>query len=168
MSDPSARIAQYAESMRGLVSQAGAIVLQANNQFKDGTFDSAQWAKSAYQLVNLAVTAGLEMAPQIMAIPCLPQSSGELELSDFIPIDPDNEYQRVLTVAQPFSQVGAPSCTIPNQFIVFDPPIVRVHAKQFRIGVSWPDLPSGTYRGQVRLTNVQTGAVGVKDVIIDV
>lgn len=168
MTTPTSRIIEYAQTSRRLVRQAGAIVLQANDQINDGTFGSAQWTKSAQQLVNLAVTAGLEIAPQLMPIPCLPQS-GQLELSDFVEVDADNERERMLSVAKPFVHDGAPSCVIPNQFIVFVPGILRVYANRFRVGVRWPDLRSGTYRGRVRLTSIQTAVprVDEMDVIVD-
>ncbi|MGH3561853.1 MAG: hypothetical protein ACRDTN_08655 [Mycobacterium sp.] len=168
MTDPGARITEWAQTSQRLVSQAGAIMLEANDQIRDGTFDAAQWTRSAHQLVNLAMTGGLELAPGMMSIACVPQSSGELELSDFIEVDPDNECERTLSVSKPFVADGAPSCAIPNEFIVFVPGILRVYATRFRVGVTWPDLQSGTYRGEVRLTNVKTGAAQVKDVIVDV
>lgn len=168
MTDLSARITQYAESTRRLVSDAGELLLQANDQISDGTFDSAQWAKSMRQLANLALTAGLEV-PQLMSVPCLPQSSG-LELSDFIKVEPDNECQRLLSVSKPFVQDGAPSCVIPDQSIVFVPPILRVYGQWFRVAANWPDLRSGTYRGQVRLTRLKPAAPSADefvDVIVD-
>ena len=170
MIDPSTRITRYAESMRSLVSQAGSLLLQANDQIKDGTFDHAQCAKSAQQLANLALTAGLEVAPQMMSIPCGPASFDQLELSDFIEVAPDNECERVLSVAASFVQDGAPSCVIPDQTIVFVPGTLRVYARRFRVGTSWPNLQSGTYRGQVRLTRVKPAtpsAAEVLDVIVD-
>jgi hypothetical protein len=154
MIDYSARITQYAESMRSLVNQAGSLWLQANDQIKDGTFDHAQCAKSAQQLANLALTAGLEAVPQLMSIPCAPASFDHLDLSDFIEVAPDNECERRLSVATSFVQDGAPSRFIPDQAIVFVPGTLRVYAKRFRVGTSWPNLESGTYRGQVRLTRI--------------
>ncbi len=171
MIDPGARITQYAESMRSLVSQAGSLLLQANNQISEGTFDHAQCAKSAQQLANLALTASLEMAPLMMSIPCGPVSFDPLELSDFIKVDPDNQCERLLSVAKSFVQDGAPSCVIPDQLIVFVPGTVRVNGKRFRVGTSWPNLQSGTYKGTVRLTQVVTGTatphVTEVDVIVD-
>lgn len=169
MTTPGSRITQCAETSQRLVSEAGAIVLQANDQISSGTFGSAQLAKSAHQLMNVAMTAGVELAPHMMPIPCLLQS-GELELSDFVKAEQrDNECERVLSVAQPFVQDGAPSCRIPDQFIVFVPGILRVYATWFRVGVKWPNLRSGTYRGRVRLTRIKTAAARVDemDVIID-
>jgi hypothetical protein len=156
MTDVSARIIQYAETSRGLVNQAGKIALQANEQISNGTFSSAQWAKSAHQLVNAALTAGLELGPQLMSIACLGPSS-ELEYSDYLAVAPDNQCERALSVAKSFAQVGAPSCVIPDRFIVFDPPILRVYAEKFRVATNWPDLQSGTYQGGVRLTRLKTG-----------
>ena len=171
MIDPSTRITQYAESMRSLVSQAGSLVLQANDQIHDGTFDHAQCAKSAQQLANLALTAGLEVAPLMMSIPCGPASFDQLELSDFIEVAPDNQCERLLSVAKSFVQDGAPSYVIPDQTIVFVPGTLRIYAKRFRVATSWPDLQSGTYRGRVRLTRLDTGATAPQfdevDVIVD-
>jgi hypothetical protein len=170
MIDYNTRITRYAESMSSLVSQAGSLLLQANNQIKDGSFDHAQCSKSAQQLANLALTAGLELGPQMMSIPCAPASFGQLELSDFIEVAPDNECERSLSVATPFAQDGAPSCVIPDQAIVFVPGTLRVYAKWFRVGTSWPNLQSGTYRGQVRLTRLKPATPSADkylDVIVD-
>lgn len=167
MIDYSTRITRYAESMRGLVGQAGSLLLQANDQIKDGTFDHAQCAKSAQQLANLALTAGLQVAPQMLSIPCVPASSDQIDLSDFIEVAPDNECERLLSVATSFAQDGAPSCVIPDQAIVFVPGTLRVYAKWFRVATSWPNLQSGTYRGQVRLTRLKP-ATPIADEILDV
>jgi hypothetical protein len=166
---PASRITAYAEKSKRLVTQAGGIVQNANKEISEGTFDFAQWATSARQLVDLALTASLELAPQMMPIPCLPESSEESDLSDFIEVAPDNECERVLFVAKTFVQDGASSYAIPDQLIVFVPAILPVYAKQFRVGVNWPDLRSGTYRGQVRLTriNAATERDTVMGVIID-
>lgn len=158
MIDYSTRITRYAESMRSLVSQAGSLLLQANDQITDGTFDHAQCAKSAQQLANLALTAGLEVAPQMMSIPCVPASFDQLDLSDFIDVAPDNECERLLSVAKSFVQDGAPSCVIPDQTIVFVPGTLRLYAKRFRMATSWPNLQSGTYKGVIKLTRIQSGA----------
>jgi hypothetical protein len=169
MTGPSSPIDQWAQASRRLVKDASAIVLDANKRITKGTFGSAQWAQSAYQLVNLALTAGLELTPPILPSPCL-LGAGELELSDFNKVEQaDNECERVLSVAQSFALDGAPSCRIPDEFVVFVPGILRVNAIWFRVGVKWPDLRSGTYKGRVRLTQIQTGAkrVDEMDVIID-
>jgi len=168
MIDPSTRITQYAESMRSLVSQAGSLLLQANDQVNDGTFDHARCAKSAQQLANLALTAGLEVAPLMMSIPCGPVSFDQLELSDFIEVAPDNQCERALSVAKSFVQDGAPSCVIPDQTIVFVPGTLRIYAKWFRVATSWPNLQSGTYQGKVRLTRLNTGAAAPQFEEVDV
>ena len=156
---------QWAEAARRLVNQAGNIVLQANSQIDDEKFSTEKWAKATQQLVNLALTAGLEMSP----IPCLPQTADARDFSDFIKVEPDAEFQRTLSIAKPFVRDGAPSCVIPAQSIFFVPSVVRVHATSFRVGVNWPSLSSGTYRGQVRLTQIgaATAQSVEKDVIID-
>lgn len=156
MIDPSTRIAQYAESMRGLVNQAGSLVLQSNDQINDGTFDHAKCAKAAQQFANLALTAGLEAVPLI--IPCATAIFDELEFSDFIEVAPDNQCERTLSVAKSFVHDGAPSCVIPDPLIVFVPANLRVYAKRFRVATGWPGLQSGTYHGRVRLTRVKTGS----------
>jgi len=156
MIDPSMRITQYAESMRGLVNQAGSLVLEANDQINDGTFDHAKCAKAAQQLANLALTAGLEAVPLI--IPCTPTIFDELEFSDFIEVAPDNQWERTLSIAKSFVHEGAPSCVIPDPSVVFVPASLRVYAKRFRVATSWPDLQSGTYHGRVRLTRIVTGS----------
>jgi len=170
MIDPSTQITRYAESLRSVVSQAGSLLLQANDQIKDGTFDHAQRAKSAQQLANLALTASLDVVPQLTSIPCGPAASDQLDLSDFIEVAPDNECERLLSVAQSFVQDGAPSNVIPDQLIVFVPGTLRVYAKWFRVATSWPNLQSGTYRGQVRLTRLKPATPSADeflDVIID-
>jgi hypothetical protein len=154
MTNPGSRISQWAESSRRLVNEAGEIVLQANTQINDGTFTTQQWAKSAQKLANLVLSAGLDMAPQMLPLSCLPQAVDTGDLSDFLKVQPDGQFQRIPSVVKPFVQEGAPSCVIPSQSIFFVPPIVRIHATSFRIGVNWPNLRSGTYRGTVRLTQV--------------
>jgi hypothetical protein len=165
MTDPTTRIGQYAGASRGLVSQAGEILLNANDRISKGTFSSEHWAKSAQELFNLFLTAGLNMDPQA----CLQQLCGETDLSDFITVAPDNTCERSLSVAQSFVQDGAPGYGIPDQFVVFVPPILPVYAKRYRVGVNWPDVRSGTYRGRVRLTSLQTATPNSveMDVIVD-
>lgn len=154
MIDPSTQITRYTESMRGVVSQAGSLVLQANDQINDGTFDHAQCAKSAKQLANLALSVGLDVVPQLLSIPCGPLASGQLNLSDFIEVERDNECQRSLSVSRSFVQDGAPSNVIPDHLIVFVPGTLRVYARWFRLGTRPSNLPSGTYKGQIRLTRL--------------
>ena len=166
MIDPSTRITQYAESMRGLVNQAGSIMLQATDQINDGTFDHAKCAKAAQQFANLALTAGLEAAP--LMIPCAPAIFGELEFSDFIEVAPDNQCERTLSVAKSFVHEGAPSCVIPDPLIVFVPANLRVYAQRFRVATSWPNLQSGTYHGRVRLTRINTGSAAPQVEEVDV
>jgi hypothetical protein len=167
MIDPSTHINRYTESLRGVVSQAGSLVLQANDQINDGTFDHAQCAKSAKQLANLALTAGLNIVPQLMSIPCGAAAGKQLDLSNFIEVVPDNQCQRSLSVAQSFVQDGAPSNVIPDQSIVFVPGILHVYAKWFRLGAILANLPSGTYKGQVRLTRLNPPTPGA-DELLDV
>jgi len=165
MIDPTTRIGQYAGASRSVVSQAGAILLKANDRISKGTFGTEHWAKSAQELFNLVLTAGLNMDPQA----CLQQLCGETDLSDFITVAPDNTCERSLSVAQSFVQDGSPGYRIPDQLIVFVPPVLPVYATRFRVGVNWPDLRTGTYRGRVRLTSLQTAipqAVEM-DVIVD-
>ena len=94
---------------------------------------------------------------------------GETDHSDFNTVAPDNACERSLSVAQSFVQDGSPGYRIPDQLIVFLPPILPVYAKQFRVGVNWADLRTGTYRGRVRLTSLQTAAPQAveMDVIVD-
>jgi hypothetical protein len=163
------RIKQYAETSQQLVSQAGDIVLQANDQAKKGTFDSTQWSKSVQKLLDLALAAGLEVVPYLLPSPCF-GGSGELELSDFNKAEqPDNQCERVLSVAQSFVLDGAPSYRIPDHLIVFVPAVLRVNAIWFRVGVKGPNLRSGTYRGRVRMTQLKkaNARVDEMDVIVD-
>jgi hypothetical protein len=171
---PKTRTTQYAATSRRLVSQAGKIVLDANDEIGKGTFDFANWAKSANQLVDLALSAGLQLAPSMMPIPCFSescfsQSTEDFGLSDFIEAAPDGECERVLSVAQSFVQDGAPSSVIPDQFVVFVPAILPVNGTKFRVRVIWPDLRCGTYRGRIRLTRIKTATVSdtEMDVSID-
>ncbi|WIM88381.1 hypothetical protein PT015_02420 [Candidatus Mycobacterium wuenschmannii] len=161
----SSLITQWAEAARRFVNQAGEIVLQINTQINDETFTTEKWAKASQQLVNLTLTTGLEM-PQI---PCPAGTADPRDLSDFIDVEPDGQYQRALSVAAPFAQDGAPSCVIPGNSIFFVPGVVRVHATSFRLGVNWPNLRSGTYRGRIRMTQIgcDTSQSVEKDVVID-
>lgn len=117
---------------------------------------SEQFAKSANDLLNLAVAASLEWAPAVMSF-WSPPSTDEVELSEFIDATSDSDCKRILSVAKPFRRVGAPSDAIGAQSLVFVPSILRVHATCFRVGVKGQNYSSGTYRGSVRLTSVQAG-----------
>jgi hypothetical protein len=165
---PGSPTSQYAETSRRLVTQAGKIVLHANDEISTGTYDFAQWAKLANQLVNLALTAGLQLTPQMIPIPCLPKATEEYGLSDFITAAPDNDCERVLSVAESFVQPGAPSCVIPDKFVGFGPPILPRDGTKFRVKVYWPNLRSGTYRGKIRLTRIKTPAHAGGDTVMDV
>jgi hypothetical protein len=152
MTNPKGHITRCADSTRGLVSQTGEIVLKANNQISKGTFTFEQWAKSAQQLANLFLKAGLELP-----VPCLPPSE-DLDLSDFIKVESDNKCERAIAIVKSFALDGEPSCRIPDQLVVFVPSILPVYAKRFRLGVNFPDLRSGNYRGRIRLTRTKTDA----------
>jgi hypothetical protein len=169
MTSPEATIAASAQSVEALVSEAGAILLQANTKAAEGSFGAKQWAKSANKLLNIALTAAVEFTPPLLSGPCLSQLFDDADFSDFIETTPDNAFKRVLSVCASFTHTGAPGCAFPDQFIVFSPPILPVYAKLFRVGVAWPDARSGTYRGRVRLTQIGDGAQGVDemDVIVD-
>jgi hypothetical protein len=153
---PESRATQYAATSRYLVNQAGKIVLDANDEITNGTFDFAKWAKSANQLANLALTAGLQLAPPMIPIPCIPKATEEYGLSDYITVDSDDNCDRALSVAVSFVQTGAPSRAIPDEFVVFSPAILPRGGNKFRVKVTWPDLRSGMYRGQIRLTQIGT------------
>jgi hypothetical protein len=168
MTNPSSRVTQWAESSRRLVNDASAIVLEANTRINDGTFTAEQWAKAVQELANLALTTGIDLVPQMLPFPCLPQAADTRDLSDFIKVDPDEQFQRILSVVNPFVQQGAPSSVIPSKSIFFAPPIVRVHATSFRIGVNWPNLRSGTYSGTVRLTQVGPANAGPRDLVVTI
>jgi hypothetical protein len=169
MTSFSSLIARYAEASQRLVNQAGEIVLRANEQINNGTFNSAQWAKSAYELSDLALTAGADMAPGLVSIPCLGLSSDQDRLSDFINVDPDNQCRRRPSVVVSFVHVGAPSYVIPDQLIVFEPETLPVYSKQFRVGSTSADVRCGTYRGSIRLTRIESGGALFHDmdVIVD-
>jgi hypothetical protein len=169
MTGPTVPIDKFAESAKGFVTEWGAILLEANDQINKGTFGAEQWAKSTQRLSNLALTAGIELAPPLLPIPCLPTPSQGPDFSDFITTTPDNESKRELSVARSFVRDGAPWCVIPDQFVVFQPGILPVYARRFRLAATWPGLRSGTYRGRVRLTRIQTAKTQVDemDVIVD-
>ena len=61
--EPKARADQYAATSRRVVNQAGKIVLDANAEITKGTFTFEKWAKSANQLVDLALNTGLALIP---------------------------------------------------------------------------------------------------------
>jgi hypothetical protein len=153
---PESWATQYAATSRRLVNQAGKIVLDANNESAKGTFDFPKAAKSANQLVNLALTAGLQLAPSMLPIPCIPKATEEYGLSDYVTVDADDECDRVLSVAKSFVQAGASSCVIPDEFVVFSPAVLPRGGTKFRVKVTWPNLRSGTYRGEIRLTQIGT------------
>lgn len=168
MIDPSEQILRYAQSVRSVVNETGSLLSQTNDKAGDGTLDHAQCAKSAKQLANLALTAGLNMVPLLTSIPCFPASFDPLQLSAFQEVSPDNQCERLLSVAKSFVQEGNPSRVIPDNQIVFVPGILRVYAKWFRVGTRWPNLHSGTYKGTVRLTRLGTGPGAPQSTEVDV
>jgi hypothetical protein len=147
---------QYFETSRRLVNQAGKIFLDANAEVTKGTFDFPKWAKSANELVNLALTAGLQLTTPMIPIPCIPKATEEYGKSDFVEVDPDNGCERVLSVAKSFVQEGAPSCVVPDEYVVFAPAVLPRGANKFRVKVTWPDLQCGTYHGRIWLTQIGT------------
>ena len=152
--EPEARASRYAATSRRVINQAGKIVLDANAEISKGTFTFEKWAKSANQLVDLALNTGLALVPTMIPYPCLPTSTEGYGLSDWIEVDVDNGCERALTVSQAFVKLGEPACVIPNEFVAFSTAVLPRGENRFRVKVTWPDLRSGTYRGKIRLTEV--------------
>jgi hypothetical protein len=152
--DPSARASQYAATSRRVVNQAGKIVLDANAEITKGTFTFEKWAKSANQLVDLALNTGLALIPAMIPYPRPPTSTEGHGLSDWIEVDADDTCERALSVSQAFVKIGEPACVIPNEFVAFSTAVLPRGESRFRVNVTWPDLHSGTYRGQIRLTRI--------------
>ncbi|MFZ1162073.1 hypothetical protein [Mycobacterium sp.] len=156
--DPQARANQYTATSRHVVDQAGKIVLDANAEVSNGTFTFEKWAKSASQLFDLALTTGLKLVPSMIPYPypCLPTATEGYGLSDFIEVGVDNSCERALSVSKSFVKVGEPACVIPNAFVAFSTAVLPRGESKFRVTVSWPDLRSGSYQGQIRLTQIGT------------
>jgi hypothetical protein len=152
--EPAARANQYAATSRRVVNQAGKIVLDANAEITKGTFTFEKWAKSANQLVDLALNTGLALVPAMIPYPCQPTSTESYGLSDWIEVDVDNGCERDLSVSQAFVKLGEPACVIPTEFVAFSVATLAPGENRFRVKVTWPDLRSGTYRGEIRLTKV--------------
>jgi hypothetical protein len=152
--DPQARADQYAATSRRVVNEAGKIVLDANAEVANGTFSFEKWAKSASQLIDLALNTGLAMVPTTIPYPCLPGATEGYGLSDWVVVDVDNDCERALSVSQAFVKVGEPACAIPTEFVIFSTPILPRGVNRFRVKVAWPDLSSGTYQGKIRLTRI--------------
>jgi hypothetical protein len=152
--EPEARASQFAATSRRVVNQAGKIVLDANAEISKGTFTFEKWAKSANQLVDLALDTGLALVPTMIPFPCLPSSTEGFGLSDWIEVDVDNSCERALSVSRAFVELGEPACVIPNEFVAFSVAVLPRGESRFRVKVTWPDLRSGTYRGEIRLTKV--------------
>jgi|ERR1700744_660116 hypothetical protein len=161
---PQARVDQYVATTHRVINQAGKIVLDANAEVTNGTFTFEKWAKSASQLLNLALDTGLAMVPAMIPSPCIPMSTEGYGLSDWIEVDVDNACQRALSVSQAFVNVGKSACVIPNEFVVFSTPALAPGESRFRVKVTWPDLQSGTYHGQIRLTKVGIAGANPQDV----
>lgn len=151
---PQDRASQYAATSRRVIDQAGKIVVDANAEMTTGTFTFEKWAKSASQLVDLALNTGLQMLPTMIRYPCLPAATEGYGLSDWITVDIDNVCERALSVCEQFVKAGEPSCSIPNEFVTFSTAILPRGESRFRVKVSWPDLRSGTYKGRIRLTRI--------------
>jgi hypothetical protein len=152
--DPKTRASQYTATSRRVVNQAGKIVLDANVDITNGTFTFEKWAKSASQLVDLALNTGLQLIPAMMPYPGQPAVTGSYELSDWIEVDVDNSCERALSMSTPFTKLGEPSRVIPNEHIAFSLATLPRGESTFRVQVNWHDLHSGTYRGVIRLTKV--------------
>ena len=152
--EPEARADQYAATSRRVVNQAGKIVLDANAEITKGTFTFEKWAKSASQLVDVALNTGLALVPTMIPYPCQPTSTESYGLSDWIEVDVDKSCERALSVSQAFVKLGEPACVIPNEFVAFSVAVLPPGESRFRVKVTWPDLRSGTYRGEIRLTKV--------------
>ena len=152
--EPAARVSQYAANYRRVVNEAGKIVLDANADVAKGTFTFEKWAKSANQLVDLALNTGLALIPAMIPAPCLPTSNEGYGLSDWIEVEANSQYERTLSVSQAFVNVGEQACVIPNEFVAFSTAVLPRGESRFRVTVTWPGLRSGTYRGQIRLTPV--------------
>jgi hypothetical protein len=152
--EPQARVDQYLATTHRVVNQAGKVVLDANAEVTNGTFTFEKWAKSASQLLNLALDTGLALVPTMIPNPCLPTSTEGFGLSDWIEVDVDNGCERALSMSQAFVKVGELGCVIPNEFVTFSTAVLPRGESRFRVKVTWPDLRSGTYRGQIRLTKV--------------
>jgi hypothetical protein len=153
--DPKTRTSHYTATSRHVVNQAGKIVLDANADITNGTFTFEKWAKSASQLVDLALNTGLQLIPAMMPYPCSPAAATQgYGLSDWIEIDVDNSCERALSMSTAFTKLGEPSCAIPNEYVAFSLAIIPRGESKFRVKVTWPDLSSGTYRGQIRLTQI--------------
>jgi hypothetical protein len=152
--DPQTRATQFAATSRRVVDQAGKIVLDANAEITRGTFTFERWAKSANQLVNLALNMGLEMIPAMIPNPCLPTATEGFGLSDWIEVDVENNCERAISMSKPFVKLGEPARVIPSEFVAFSVAVLPRGESRFRVKVTWPDLRSGTYRGEIRLTKV--------------
>ena len=152
--EPEARASRYTATSRRVINQTGKIVLDANAEISKGTFTFEKWAKSANQLVDLALNTGLALVPTMIPYPCLPTSTEGYGLSDWIEVDVDNGCERALTVSQAFVKLGEPACVIPTEFVAFSVATLAPGENRFRVKVTWPDLRSGTYRGEIRLTKV--------------
>ena len=97
--EPAARANQYAATSRRVVNQAGKIVLDANAEITKGTFAFEKWAKSANQLVDLALNTGLALVPAMIPYPCQPTSTESYGLSDWIEVDVRMARERPFRVA---------------------------------------------------------------------
>ena len=164
MTSPGSLPTQYLETSRRLVNHAGKIWLDTNAEITKGTFDFPKWAKSANELVNLALTAGLQLTTPRIPIPCIPNATEEYGKSQPIIVNPDNGCERVLSIAKSFVLEGAPSGVIPDEYVVFAPAVLPRGANNFRVKVTWPDLQSGTYRGKIWLTQIGTATPTAADV----
>lgn len=156
MTDAAGWITQYATTSQRLVNETGKLMQQVDHQIRNGTYGSEQVAKTANQLLNLAITTSLEWSQAVFSF-WSPPTTDAAELSEFIEVEPDSDCERVLSVAKPFRRLGAESDVIGAQSLVFVPGTLRVHAARFRVGVKGQNYYSGTYRGSVRLTSVRDG-----------
>jgi hypothetical protein len=152
--DPRVRASQFTATSRRMVEASGKIVLNANADITNGTFTFEKWAKSASELIDLALNTGLGLIPAMIPFPCVPAATEGYGLSDWIDVDVDNDCERALSVSQAFVKIGEPACVIPNEFVDFSTAGLPRGGTRFRVKVSWPDLRTGTYRGQIRLTRI--------------
>ena len=170
MTTPDPRLDRVTALSRQLVEQAGAVALQTNDQIDRGAFDFAKWAKSMLNLLDLGLTGGLELAPDMFApcVPCFSIPGDDSEHSEYIDVDPDPQYSRKLSVVPGSFKHDGAAFVIPDSLLYFEPAVLKPLATQFRICVAWPGLRSGTYRGSVRLVPEGGGGATTEyQVIID-
>jgi hypothetical protein len=133
------------------VTQATQVVTEMATDVADKGFDKDRLAHSTVRLASLAMLRGAEVLQTVAAGPG--QYRDPTRSSDEITVDPDSTHDRLLelvTLARPNVSENL------AHLVRFDPAdrVLRMKETTFRLIANSAGIPSGVYRGTVKLTHI--------------